>query len=111
MTEKRPREPEIINGELIVAVSTKTLTECISNGIKQAFSFILGLIVIAIILAGIIQYFTVPKDSTDSPDSRSGMSLHTDYETGCQYLSTVYGGITPRLDAKGYQIGCRENEF
>ncbi len=39
-------------------------------------------------------------DSTDSPDRRSGMTLHTDYLTGCQYLSRN-GGITPRLNIDG----------
>lgn len=46
--------------------------------------------------------------STDSTDSlyggRSGVKLRTDYGTGCQYLETSFGGITPRLDAQGEHI-------
>lgn len=45
-----------------------------------------------------------PKDTTDPPDGRSGMGLHTDHETGCQYLSHPRGGLTPRLDSTGKHI-------
>lgn len=40
------------------------------------------------------------------PDNnrRFGLKLHTDAMTGCQYLSTSGGGITPRLDSQGRQI-------
>lgn len=47
-------------------------------------------------------------DSTDTPDgARSGMSLHVDHRTGCQYLSKPFGGITPRLDANGKHMCSR----
>ena len=46
-------------------------------------------------------------DSTDSAEDRSGMSLHTDALTGCQYLSSG-DGITPRLNAQGEQLGCKK---
>ena len=42
-------------------------------------------------------------DTTDGPDARSGMSLHMDYLTGCQYLGHS-GGLTPRLDVTGDQV-------
>lgn len=38
---------------------------------------------------------------------RSGMKPRTDHLTGCQYLEAVSGGLTPRLDRGGKQIGCR----
>lgn len=41
------------------------------------------------------------RDDTDSHEKRSGMRPHVDALTGCQYLSTPGGGITPRLDAQG----------
>lgn len=44
-----------------------------------------------------------PYDDTDSPPHRSGMAVHTDALTGCQYLSAGRG-ITPRLDADGRQV-------
>lgn len=40
-------------------------------------------------------------DSTDTAEKRSGMRLHTDALTGCQYLSVPFGGITPRLNSDG----------
>jgi hypothetical protein len=52
----------------------------------------------------------LPYDSTDDIENKhkSGMEVLTDYQTGCQYLSTgTFGGITPRLDKDGHQIGCR----
>lgn len=48
-----------------------------------------------------------PMDDTDPPDGRSGMNLHTDAMTGCQYLSR--GSLTPRLDADGKHI-CNRKE-
>ncbi|WP_319568247.1 DUF6440 family protein [Cohaesibacter marisflavi] len=50
--------------------------------------------------------------STKSDDSngakKSGMTVYTDYKTGCQYLGTWSGGITPRLDADGKQVCIEE---
>ena len=43
-------------------------------------------------------------DETDSQEMRSNMVLRTDHGTGCQYLQTRHGGITPRLDPDGKQI-------
>lgn len=47
------------------------------------------------------------RDSTDPPGGRSGMALHIDHATGCEYLSKSRGGITPRLDGQGRHMGCR----
>lgn len=47
------------------------------------------------------------QDDTDSPYQRSGMRLFTDHGTGCQYLGSMRGPFTPRLDAAGKQVGCR----
>jgi hypothetical protein len=48
-----------------------------------------------------------PLDDTDEGNfARSGMVLHTDNATGCQYLSKVFGGIVPRLNADGSHKGC-----
>lgn len=43
-------------------------------------------------------------DDTDLPTKRSGMNLYTDHGTGCQYLATPLGSLTPRLDADGKPI-------
>lgn len=43
-------------------------------------------------------------DDTDGPEKRSGMALYRDYGTGCEYLASPWGGLTPRLDADGRHI-------
>lgn len=46
-----------------------------------------------------------PMDSTDyGRFGRSGLRLHIDSATGCHYVSTIFGGPTPRLDADGQHI-------
>lgn len=47
------------------------------------------------------------RDDTDPPNGRSGMRLYTDAATGCQYLGTLTGGVTPRHGAGGSHVGCR----
>lgn len=45
-----------------------------------------------------IDAFSLFTDDTDYNGwLRSGMSLHTDYKTGVQYLTTPSGGITVRI--------------
>lgn len=48
-----------------------------------------------------------PYDDTDFKDRRSNLEVRTDARTGCQYLVTQRGGITPRLDQNGKHI-CGE---
>ena len=43
-------------------------------------------------------------DDSDPPDGHSGLDVRTDALTGCQYLTVVRGGLTPRLDASGKQV-------
>lgn len=47
---------------------------------------------------------TTIDDSDAVTGKRSGVRIHTDYLTGAQYLGTVGGGLTPRLDGNGKQI-------
>ena len=46
------------------------------------------------------------RDTTDNPENmkRSGLGLYTDHRTGCQYLGTLFGGLTPRLYADGTHV-------
>jgi hypothetical protein len=46
----------------------------------------------------------IPRDSTDPPNERSGLILRIDHMTGCHYIGTPFGGITPRLDSDGQHI-------
>jgi hypothetical protein len=43
------------------------------------------------------------RDATDGTE-RSGLALRTDAGTGCQYLLSPWGGVTPRLDNTGGHI-------
>lgn len=62
-------------------------------------------LVIAIWLLNLIP---IGRDSTDGPwPYRSGMKPLTDALTGCQYLTTWSGGITPRIDSRGMHLGCK----
>lgn len=68
-----------------------------------------GLIGLGIV--GVLNFLLGPtslgRDDTDSARERSGLGLHTDYGTGCQYLSAKGGGLTPRMFA-GQHMGCRQ---
>jgi len=67
-------------------------------------------LVIAIVLVWAIGKTPVGRDDTDMRawgGGRSGMEPMTDALTGCQYLRVPGGGITPRLDGQGRQIGCK----
>lgn len=53
-----------------------------------------------------IAYTTdIGRDSTDAPNKRSGMTIRYDAMTGCQYLESSRGGLTPRLD-KSVKMIC-----
>ena len=49
------------------------------------------------------------RDDTDpgSWGARSGIAPVTDAKTGCQYLHTQGGGITPRMTPGGHHMGCK----
>lgn len=59
------------------------------------------LLCIALILTAI--FWPAERDSTDAPNSRSGLRLYRDHMTGCEYLGGS-GGITPRLDEQARPI-------
>lgn len=69
------------------------------NHLERFIATMLALIIV-INIYNIIQ----PRDSTDSNSTRSGLGLHVDAKTGCHYLSTARGGITPRYDRNGTHI-------
>lgn len=60
-------------------------------------------------LAWIYAVSPIGRDDTDPGQwgARSGLMPHTDAATGCQYLRAGFGGITPRLTAKGEHMGCK----
>lgn len=50
----------------------------------------------------------IGRDDTDPGawGARSGLVPSTDALTGCQYLRTSGGGITPRMTSDGKHFGC-----
>ncbi len=49
------------------------------------------------------------NNSDQNARQRSGLKIHRDALTGCEYLSTAQGGLHIRLTADGIlQMGCRE---
>ncbi len=64
-----------------------------------------ALIVVVLVIEGYNHYVT--SDNTDSATQRSGLVLHTDHGTGCQYLVSMglfARSITPRLRYDGSQV-------
>lgn len=81
---------------------------------KDAVWSILGnlalLYCVLIGVASILNMLPFWKDDTDPPKGRSDLKVYTDHRTGCQYIGTGSGGLTPRLDANGKQICQRKDE-
>lgn len=79
-------------------------------------SFATWFAVIYATVVGIVALFSLTPFGRDDTDEqgwfgrRSGVSLITDERTGCQYLSTHKGGVTPRLGSRGEHVGCGRNE-
>ncbi len=64
----------------------------------------LGLILLIML---VVCWGRTGRDDSDGKE-RSGLIVYTDNLTGCQYLGTVVGAITPRLDKDG-KIVCRKD--
>ncbi|MGE3064141.1 MAG: hypothetical protein AB7K67_01025 [Hyphomicrobiaceae bacterium] len=51
---------------------------------------------------------TSARDDCDGPSGRScGLVVSVDALTGCEYLRTIFGGVTPRKRRDGTQV-CGE---
>jgi len=76
----------------------------VHRGILSFFcNLCLWILVIVFIDYLLFNWFDWRKDSTDG-EYRSGMEIRIDYLTGCEYLATGGGGLTPRLRDDGSQI-------
>lgn len=80
-----------------------------TNVLKEWTRWLFDKACIGIAVIWLLSLTPLGRDDSDVNDwgGRSGMSPRTDALTGCQYLATSAGGITPRVDASGKQIGCR----
>ena len=66
----------------------------------ETLFYIAGTFAFALFISNTI---ALKNDATDGK-KRSGMVLRIDHGTGCHYLESIMGGITPRLDTDGKQI-------
>lgn len=72
--------------------------------------YIVSIFLATWLLSVTFNYFRVGYDDSDNHKAgiRSGVAVHTDNLTGCQYLSTRGGGITPRVTRTGMHICSKE---
>jgi hypothetical protein len=61
---------------------------------------LLSLVLLSIGIAAMVNSFT-PYDSCDGDGHRCGLRVRTDALTGCQYLESPAGSLTPRLARDG----------
>ena len=54
---------------------------------------------------GLGYYGRDPTDPDEGPSS--GLTVHTDAATGCEYLSVGGSALVPRYATDGGQMGCR----
>ena len=71
--------------------------------------YVVGFVLLSIGHEIIHRYTNIGRDDTDPAGGRSNLIILTDAKTGCQYLCSSRGGLTPRLDAKGQHI-CTDKE-
>lgn len=71
------------------------------NQIKKDLTFV---VIILICAQAIYAVSDIGKDDSDNAKERSGMIVRTDYKTGCQYLESQKGGLTPRLRKDGTHL-------
>lgn len=88
------------------------IENAITNAGKKILNYMATAILVGWLVFGALGYFlsgAYEKDTTDGY-KRSNLKLRTDYGTGCQYLESIGGTITPRLGYGGIHIGCDENK-
>lgn len=87
-------------------MNEKELSEAIARGGNKIINRLYGVaaVFLLVYLALSLAIGMYSRDSTDSDQSRSDMSLHIDAMTGCHYLGGKRGGLVPRLAESGYQV-------
>lgn len=73
------------------------------------YAFLILAAIVFTVMFGTRYMISMPeRNDTDPPDGYSGISVLIDNKTGCQYLASARGGMTPRLDKKGKHM-CGDN--
>lgn len=83
------------------------------EGYALSVAWITVLAVLLVSIYGWIRNYPGYDDTDDIYNGvRSGMVLHTDYKSGCQYLSTrtlfTSSTLTPRVDVRGKHMCTAE---
>jgi hypothetical protein len=75
---------------------------------KGALGYVCSIWLLVLIVVGVLSVALAPYASTDATDRdarhRSSFTLRTDYGSGCQYLESDKGFLTPRMGGDGRQI-------
>lgn len=76
---------------------------------RQFKKDLLGIVLLSLVIQLVWNYGPFGRDASDGNvvGQRSGLAVKIDRETGLHYLEGQGGGLTPRLDANGKQIGSR----
>jgi hypothetical protein len=83
----------------------------VAEGLKRFFLPVAWIFLSVFILSVIWNnWIPLAKDDTDPVKGRSGMEVLVDNRTGCQYLATSTGGLTPRLDTMGGPVCGSSNQ-
>ena len=90
---------------VMVDTAHTKLKENIMNKLNLQNNVKLLAIFLSVLLVGVTGCSEASGGSAQLNKSRY-VQQFTDQETGCKYLTTKDGGITPRLNAKGGHLGC-----
>ena len=84
----------------------KMLRKAIHMGLNDTISGIAMIYVIVVVVMYLGGSIFQSYDDTDDAANgeRSGVALITDHGTGCEYLQSSQGHLTPRLNSDGNQI-------
>lgn len=90
--------------ELIKVLKTSIEYAAFSIAVKLFILWFVAAMAVAVVNQLVGRYTDIGRDDTDPPAGRSDMKIMTDHATGCQYLMSSRGGLTPRLDENGKQM-------
>ena len=101
--------PDFLNSNIGGRYFDTALDNLIETEKKIMIKMILAVLSSWVLLTWLMHILTVSLIGYDNTDNkttktRSKMGLYTDYGTGNQYLSTIFSGLVPRLDASGKQV-------
>ena len=81
----------------------KNLTE---GALQTLGKYVIIVIILVVLYSVAARHFRWDYNDTDNMANghRSQVALRTDYGTGCQYLESSDGFLTPRMNSSGKQI-------